>query len=99
MASNIDEKVLEKTVNRCRERGIIIPTFAQLKDPTTIPAATHARLSKIGMNELDPANLFRITWKNEPSPKGGGFNQGNWIEFPSALTGVPARIIGLIGTY
>src|SRR5947208_7097774 len=50
------------------------------------------------MNDLDPANLFRITWKNEPIEK-GGFNQGNFVEFPSSLTGVPARIIGLIGKY
>ena len=43
--------------------------------------------------------LFRITWKNEPVERGGLFNDGNWIEFPSALTGVDARIIGLVGKF
>src|SRR5882757_6877168 len=72
----IDEKVVEKTAKRCRERGIVIPTFAQLKDPTKAPAAIKAKLSKTGMNDIDPANLFRITWKNEPKPSGGGLNDG-----------------------
>jgi cysteine synthase A len=93
------EKVLEKTVRRCKERGVVIPTFAQLKDPTTIPAGVKARLAKVGMNEIDPVNLFRITWKNEPVKSGGGFNQGNTVEFPSSLTGVSTRIIGLVGKH
>ena len=97
MSDRVDEKVLEKTIKRCRERGVTIPTFAQLKDPAKIPADVCGRLSKVGMNDLDPANLFRITWKNDP--KTGGFNQGNWVEFPSALTGVPARIVGVVGKY
>ena len=95
----INEKVLEKTVQRCRERNIIIPTFAQQKDPTTVPAKIKDRLGSVGLWDVDPANLFRITWKNEPVEKGGGFNNGNWIEFPPELTGVPARIVGLVGKY
>ena len=95
----IHEAVVEKTARRCRERGIIIPTFTQLKDPTTTPAAVRKRLSQVGLWDVDPANLFRITWKNEPVDRGGGFNYGNWIEFPPELTQVPARIVGLIGRY
>ena len=44
-------------------------------------------------------NLFRITWKNEPKESGGLFGTGNWIEFPPALTGVEARIVGLVGKW
>src|SRR5262245_38571446 len=95
----IDESVLEKTVRRCAERNVVIPTFAQLRDPATVPAQVKARLANVGMSDLDPANLFRITWKNEPKATGGGFNGGNWVEFPPALTGVPARIIGLVGKH
>jgi cysteine synthase A len=95
----IDENVIEKTARRCRERGVIVPTFAQLKNPATVPTPIKSRLAKVGMNDIDTVTLFRITWKNEPLPKGGGFNQGNWVEFPSALTGVAPRIIGLVGKY
>jgi cysteine synthase len=96
---NIDEKVIKKTVKRCRERGVLIPTFAEQRDPTRVPAVVKQRLKKVGMQEVDPINLFRITWKNEPKEAGGLFNRGNWIEFPSALTGVSARIVGLVGKH
>ncbi|MFT3786903.1 MAG: pyridoxal-phosphate dependent enzyme [Tepidisphaeraceae bacterium] len=95
----VNEQVLQQTARRCAQRGIVIPTFDQLKDPGTIPAGVRARLPKVGMDDLDPANLFRITWKNEPKEAGGLFNHGNWIEFPSALTGVPAHIIGIVGQH
>ena len=97
--NRIDEQVLEKTIQRCRERNIIIPTFAQQKDPTTIPTKIKSRLKNIGLWDVDPLNLFRITWKNEPVAQGGGFNDGNWVEFPPELTGVDARIVGLVGKY
>jgi cysteine synthase len=95
----LDEKVLDRTAQRCRERHITIPTFAQQKDPTTAPARIKERLKNVGLWDLDPANLFRITWKNEPIARGGGFNNGNWIEFPPELTGVPARIVGMLGKW
>ena len=95
----IDEKVLEQTARRCRERNIIIPTFAQQKDPTTIPAGIREKLANVGLWDVDPLNLFRITWKNEPVERGGGFNDGNWIEFPPELTGVDARIVGVVGKW
>ena len=96
---SINEEVLEKTARRCRERGILIPTLAQQKDPRTVPQPVQKRLRDIGLWDVDPLNLFRITWKNEPTDRGGLFNEGNWIEFPPELTGVEARIIGLVGKY
>ena len=51
------------------------------------------------MQEADPLNLFRITWKNEPVEHGGGFNHGNWIEFPQAITGVDATVVGIVGNW
>ena len=96
---DIRADVLEKTILRARERNIILPTFAQQKDPGLVPAGISARLKDIGLWDMDPANLFRITWKNEPVPHGGGFGEGNWIEFPRALTGVDATIIGIVGNW
>jgi cysteine synthase len=95
----IDREILEKTVRRCRERNIIIPTFAEQKNPELVPEKIKKRLEKIGLWDVNPLNLYRITWKNEPVEKGGLFNRGNWLEFPSAFTGVSARIIGLVGKY
>ncbi|MCP4245500.1 MAG: pyridoxal-phosphate dependent enzyme [bacterium] len=99
MNMDINEQVLERTVARCRERGVIIPTLAQQKNPDLIPRPIAERLGNVGLWDVDPVNLFRITWKNEAQAHGGGFGSGNWIEFPSQLTGVDARIVGLVGKY
>jgi cysteine synthase len=90
---------LEHAVERCRERGVVIPTFAQMRDPSLVPAAVRERLSEVGLWDVDPVNLFRISWKNEPVERGGLYNDGNYIEFPSSLTGVDARIVGLVGKW
>jgi cysteine synthase len=95
----IVEERLKRAVEQARERNIIIPTFAQMKDPSLIPQEIKEELSSIGLWDLHPRNLFRITWHNEPKPSGGGFGEVNILEFPSQLTGVPARIIGLVGKW
>jgi cysteine synthase len=90
---------LERAVERSRERNIIIPTFAQMKDPGLIPENLTEELKDIGLWDLNPRNLFRITWKNEPKSDGGTFSGVNYLEFPSNLTGVDARIIALVGKW
>jgi len=95
----IREDVLQRSMARAHTHGIVLPTFAQQKDPTLAPASVTARLKSVGLWDLDPANLFRITWKNEPVEHGGGFGQGNWIEFPPALTGIDATIVGIVGKW
>jgi cysteine synthase A len=99
LVPDIREDVLKKNITRARERNIILPTFAQMKDPGLVPDAISRRLGQVGLWDMDPANLFRITWKNEPVERGGGFGEGNWIEFPSSLTGVDATIIGIVGKW
>ncbi len=89
----------ERAVRRARERNIVIPTFKQMKDPARIPARIRGELAKIGLWDVDPRNLFRITWHNQPVASGGGFGGVNWIEFPRSLTGVDARIIALVGRW
>ena len=93
------EDVLRKSIKRARERHIILPTFAQMKNPDLVPERIKARLGQVGLWDMDPVNLFRITWKNEPVEHGGGFGEGNWIEFPSSLTGVDTRIVGISGKW
>jgi cysteine synthase len=95
----VDREVLEKSVKRFREKGIILPTFEQLKNPGLIPAKIKKKLKDIGLWDLHPLNLFRITWKNEPKEKGGLYGGVNYMELPQALTGVDARVVALIGKY
>ena len=95
----IHEEQLKRTVQRARERNIIIPTFEQMKNPDLIPDWIKEELKHIGLWDVHPRNLFRITWKNEPVPYGGGFDGVNYLEIPQQLTGVPTRIIQLIGKW
>jgi len=76
---------LERTIQRVRERNIIIPTFEQMRDPSRMPDKIKEELKDIGLWDLHPRNLFRITWHNEPKPHGGLFGGLNYIEFPESL--------------
>jgi len=90
---------LANTVKRCQDRHVIIPTFKQMRNPDLIPEKIQAKLRDIGLWDLNPLNLFRISWKNEPVEFGGGFGGVNYIELPGELTGVKARIVVLLGKY
>ncbi|MEE9217246.1 MAG: pyridoxal-phosphate dependent enzyme [Anaerolineales bacterium] len=93
------EDRLERAASRAKERGVVIPTFAQMKDPSSIPDEIREKLGSVGLWDVDPLNLFRITWKNEPVESGGGFGGVNYVELPSSLTGVEARILALVGKW
>lgn len=95
----VNKSILKKSVERFHKRGIILPTFAQLRNPDLIPGQIKDKLKHIGLWDLNPLNLFRITWKNEPFEMGGLYGGVNFIEFPSELTGVKARIIMLLGKF
>jgi cysteine synthase A len=93
------EDRLERAAGRARERGVVVPTFSQMKNPANIPDEIRERLGGVGLWDVDPLNLFRISWKNEPVETGGGFGRVNYIELPSSLTGVDARILALVGKW
>ncbi len=96
----VHEEQLQRTVQRCRDRNIIIPTFEQMKNPSKVPQKIKDQLREIGLWDIVPQNLFRITWKNEPKERGGLFQDiANYIELPPELTGVDARIIALVGKW
>jgi len=95
-----NEDQLMRTVSRCRERNIVIPTFEQMKDPEKMPDSIKEKLRGIGLWDVVPQNLFRITWKNQPIEKGGQFQSlANYMIIPPELTGVEARIIALVGKW
>jgi cysteine synthase len=90
---------LERAVQRARERNIVIPTYAQMKDPRKAPESIRKQLSSVGLWDVDPRNLFRITWKNQPKAQGGDFGGVNYVELPSSLTGTRARVVALVGKW
>ncbi|MGB1252937.1 MAG: pyridoxal-phosphate dependent enzyme [Candidatus Promineifilaceae bacterium] len=94
-----NEAVLKRSTQRARERNIIMPTFKQMADPSLIPSAIQEQLGDVGLWDLNPLNLFRINWHNEPVEHGGKYGGVNYIELPKALTGIDTRIVLVLGHY
>ncbi len=67
------------------------PTYDEMLDPglTDKSIRDHALLA-LKQDEFDPVNLFNITWKDAA-------NQVRKVVLPSALTGVDANIVVMLG--
>jgi cysteine synthase len=96
---SVNKERRKRAIQRAREKNIVIPTYAQMKDPSKVPAKVKEDLTRTGLWDVAPRNLFRITWHNQPQASGGGFGRVNTLELPSSLTGVPARIVVLVGKW
>jgi len=95
----IHAETLEKNITYCREKGITLPTFGMMKNPETVPKKIKEQLRKIGLWDLHSANLYRISWNNEPKDSGGLFGGVNHVVLPPELTGCRATIIMLAGRW
>jgi cysteine synthase len=92
-----NEEYLSKTIERCKNQKIILPTFNQLKHPLTTPKEIQDKLENVDIQASHPLNLFRINWCNDPVSRRIG--NINFLEIPKEITGVKARIIGLVGKH
>ena len=92
----VDAAVLERTVAHFGRAGIVLPTFGQLADPSTIPASISDRLAEIDPDEPHPLNLFRVHWYNDADRKSRCDVPGH-VVLPPELTGVASPIIVVLG--
>ena len=66
------------------------PTYAEMRHPSTLPAELRRRaVERARSNELDPLNLFNITWRNRE-------DRVRHVVLPRELTGVAANIVVLL---
>ena len=76
---SIDLTIMEERLDRAsaqaKEQALIIPTYAQMKDPALISESVKQELSTIGLWDLHPRNLFRISWNNQPQETGVSFGK------------------------
>jgi len=70
-----------------------------MKNPETVPEKVKTELRSTGLWDLHSANLYRITWNNEPKESGGLYSGVNHIVLPPNLTGCRATIIMLVGRW
>jgi cysteine synthase A len=94
--SVVDESALGRTVARFRERNILLPTFSQLADPSTMPATVEVALRDVGPDDADPRNLWRVNWYNN-STRVERSAVPEYLEIPTELSGVEARILMALG--
>eukprot|EP00928_Gymnodinium_smaydae_P058755 TRINITY_DN4195_c0_g2_i1.p1 TRINITY_DN4195_c0_g2~~TRINITY_DN4195_c0_g2_i1.p1 ORF type:complete len:548 (-),score=84.62 TRINITY_DN4195_c0_g2_i1:232-1875(-) len=87
---------LDDAIRIFKERNIILPTFAQLSNPHTIPKEIQDALKAIGPDDKHPLNLFRIHWYNGMDRK-SLVDVPAYLELPKSLTGVDATILIAIG--
>jgi cysteine synthase len=92
----VDADVRARTVERFRAQRIVLPTFAELADPTTIPAGMAERLAAIDPDAPDPANLFRSHWFGSTDRR-SRVDVPVHLVLPRELTGVDARIVIALG--
>lgn len=90
-----NEDFLSKTIKRCKELKIKLPTFAEMRNPSLIPQTIISKLKEIKITDTHPLNLYRINWRNNIET--GGIGDVNYLEIPKEITGVKARIIGMVG--
>jgi cysteine synthase len=91
----VDETGYGRSVGRFQERGIRLPTFAELADPSTVDDAIWADLAGVDRNAADARNLFRVHWYNDLD--GGRTDVPDHVVLPSELTGVDAKIVVAFG--
>ena len=92
----VDEAALTRTAARFAERRILLPTFAQLSDPGTIPPAITAALEGVGADDPHPLNLWRVHWNNARD-RTGRTEVPEYLSLPGELTGVDATILIALG--
>jgi len=88
----IDKEALANSVRRFREQGIVLPTFAQLADPSSIDGDVVRGVDK---NAPDPKNLWRVHWYNDLA--GTRVDVPDHVVLPKSLTGVDSPIIVVFG--
>lgn len=68
------------------------PTYAEMLNPETIPAKIREQALRAQGDELQPINLFNITWKDQQG-------KVRKMVLPKELTGTEANIVVLLGKY
>jgi cysteine synthase A len=88
----VDRELYDRAVARFGERGIALPTFGEIAEPWTVPAARVAGLEEIGPDDRDPRNLWRVHWYNDGSRR-ERVEVPEHVVLPEELTGTPAKIV------
>ena len=88
----VDEGALQNSVRRFAERDIVLPTFAQLADPSTVDPNLVGDADPQG---ADARNLWRVHWYNDLA--GNRVAVPDHVVLTKELTGIDSPIIVVFG--
>ena len=94
----MQSNIVEKTSKYFKEKGVILPTISELKNPHLISEDIKNKVLKLDKDAMDPANLFRVHWFNKRDHS-KFLDVPEHIVLPSEFTGVDAKIIVNLGRY
>ncbi len=89
----VDESAIANSVSRFRERGIRLPRFSELADPSSFDHA--GAVGDADPQGPDARNLWRVHWYNDLA--GARVSVPDHVVLPPALTGVASPIIVVFG--
>ncbi|KRO44250.1 MAG: pyridoxal-5'-phosphate-dependent protein subunit beta [Acidimicrobium sp. BACL17 MAG-120823-bin42] len=88
----VDEGALAESIRKCAANNVVLPTFAQLANPSLIPTDIASGVDK---NSPDSRNLFRVHWFNDMA--GNRVSVPDHVVLPKSLTGVDSPIVVMFG--
>ncbi len=94
----VDRGVRDRAARSLGRAGVLLPTFANLACPASIPEGRRTALGSVDPDALVPANLFRMHWYNDWSRAEVAAAPCHLV-FPPALTGVRAPIVMVLGCF
>ena len=94
----MQSNIVEKTAKYFKEKGVILPTISELRNPDLISDEIKNKVLKLDKDAMDPANLFRVHWFNKRDHS-QFLDVPEHIVLPSEFTGVEAKIIVNLGRY
>ena len=94
----MQSNIVEKTAKYFKEKGVVLPTISELRNPHLISDAIKNKVLKLDKDAMDPANLFRVHWFNKRDHS-QFLDVPEYIVLPSEFTGVEAKIIVNLGRY
>lgn len=89
-------EVRRRNVARCHAAGLRLPTFAELADPSLLPAPVRESLGDVDPDAPDARNLFRVHWHNAPDRR-GLVDVPGYVRLDERFTRVPAPIFVATG--
>ena len=94
----MQSNIVEKTAKYFKEKGVVLPTISELRNPHSISDSIKNKVLKLDKDAMDPANLFRVHWFNKRDHS-QFLDVPEHIVLPSEFTGVEAKIIVNLGRY